>query len=103
MTDEHLTALLAEKVMGWTVGPDRFMMGGRRWLPHWRFQPAKRLEDTFRLLKCLAPQDYAMGAAASGGFWASVCVAGVTGDARESSQARALTLAIARAIGIVAG
>ncbi len=40
-----------------------------------------------------------MGAAASGGFLGQhVRVAGVTGDARESSQARALTLAIARAI-----
>ena len=98
MTSDQLTAVLAERVMGWNVGPDRFMMGGRRWLPRWRFQPARRLEDAFRLLERLAPQEYAMGAAETGGFWAKVRVAGTTGEARESSQARAVTFAIARAI-----
>src|SRR5215469_5538601 len=27
MTSDQLTSLLAERVMGWGVGPDRFMMG----------------------------------------------------------------------------
>jgi ABA sandwich protein len=100
MTSERLAAVLAEKVMNWHVGPDRFMMGGRRWLPRWRFQPAGRLEDAFRLLEHAAPQEYAMGAAENGGFWARVRVAGTTGEAQESSQARAITLAVARAIGV---
>ena len=51
MTSEHLTAILAERVMGWTVGPDRFMMGNRGWMPRWRFQPAEKLDDAFRLLE----------------------------------------------------
>jgi hypothetical protein len=27
MTSEQLTALLADRVMGWSVGPDRFIRG----------------------------------------------------------------------------
>jgi hypothetical protein len=100
MTNDLLAAVLAERVMGWTVGPERFMMGDRRWLPRWRFQPATRLEDAFRLLERVAPQEYTTGAAENGGFWAKVRVASVTGEACESSQARAMTLAIARAIGL---
>jgi hypothetical protein len=100
MTTEQLAALLAKKVMGWKVGPDRFMMGGRQWQPRWRFQPGERMEDAFRLLKHAAPQEYAVGTTENGSFWARVRVAGVTGEARESSQARAITFAIARAVGI---
>jgi hypothetical protein len=100
MTTEHLTVVLAEKVMGWRIGPDRFIMADRRWLPRWRFQPAHRLEDAFRLLERTASQEYAMGAAEDGGFWAKVRIGGRTGDAYESSQAGALTLAVARAIGL---
>ena len=100
MTSEHLTAVLAEKVMGWSTGPDRFMMGDRRWMPRWRFQPTEKLADALRLLERVIPQEYAMGAAENGGFWARVRVAGTTGEARESSQARAMTFAIARAIGL---
>jgi hypothetical protein len=103
VTDDQVAAILAERVMGWRVGPERFMMGGRRWLPRWRFQPATRLEDAFRLLERAAPQEYAMGAAENGGFWARVRIAGTTGEARESSQAQAMTLAIARAVGLNVG
>lgn len=100
MTSDQLTAVLAERIMGWSVGPDRFMMGDRRWQPRWRFQPARRLEDAFRLLERTAPQEYAMGAAENGGFWAKVRIAGNTGEARESSQARAIAFAVARALGL---
>jgi len=98
MTNDQLAAILAERVMGWSVGPDRFMMGDRRWQPRWRFQPAKKLEDAFRLLEQAAPQEYSLRAAENGGFWASVRIAGNTGEAHESSQARAMTLAVARAL-----
>jgi hypothetical protein len=99
MTSEHLTSVLAEKVMGWSVGPDRFMLGERRWLPRWRFQPVERLEDAFRLLEQAGPEEYSMGAA-DGSFWAKVRIAGTTGEARELSKPRALTFAIARAFEI---
>jgi len=100
MTADNLTALLAKRVMHWTVAPDRFLMGNRQWMPTWRFRPAERIEDAFRLLEATASQEYAMGAGENGSFWAKVRIAGTTGEARESSQARAVTLAIARAIGL---
>lgn len=100
MSDDQLVVVLAKLVMRWTVGPDRFGMGGRQWQPRWRFQPTKKVWDAFRLLEHAAPQEYAMGATESGSFRATVRIAGVTGEALESSQARALTFAIARAIGI---
>ena len=100
MTNDQLTAILATRVMRWKVGPDRFMTGGRQWQPRWYFQPTERLQDAVRLLEQAAPQEYAMGAAKNGGFWARIRIAGVTGEAHESSQARALTFAIACAIGI---
>lgn len=102
MTDDQLTALLAQHVMGWTISPDRFMMGGRHWQPRWRLQPAKNLEHAIRLLEHSAPQGYSMGADEQGTFWARVVISGVVGEARECSQARAVTFALARAIGIEA-
>jgi hypothetical protein len=85
--------------MGWRVAPERFLMDGRRWIPRWRFQPTTRLEDASRLLDAAAPEDFTMGAE-NGTYWAKVRVAGASGEARESSQARAITLAIARAMGL---
>jgi len=42
MTDQRLIDGLAVGVMGWTVAPDRFLMGRRRWIPRWRFQPTRK-------------------------------------------------------------
>lgn len=100
VSEEQLTAILAERVMCWRVGPDRFLLGGRRWLPRWRFQPAKRIDDAFRLLERVAPQEYSMGEIEGGGFWVKIRAADVVGEATESSKARAITFAIARAIGL---
>jgi hypothetical protein len=75
-------------------------MGQRRWQPRWRFQPVKRLEDAFRLLEHAAPQEFNMGAAEDGGFWVKVRVAGISGEAHEPSKQRAITFAIARALGL---
>jgi hypothetical protein len=99
MTAEALTTILAQRVMGWRVGPDRFILDGRRWLPRWRFQPCARMEDAFRLLECSAPQHYSMGADDCE-FSAKVRICDITGEAVEASQPLALTLAIARAIGL---
>jgi hypothetical protein len=99
MTNEQLAAILAERVMGWTISPERFMLGGRRWIPRWRFQPATRLEDAFRLLERVAPRDYATGAEGDR-FWARVLLDEASGEAHESSQARAISFAVARALRI---
>jgi hypothetical protein len=95
-----LTPLLAAQVMGWKVFPDRFLNGRRSWLPTWRFQPAKKLEDAFRLMAAANPENYTMGSEAPGSYWIRIQIAGLTGEARSSSQAEAITLAIARAIGL---
>ena len=100
MTNDQLTAILAERVMGWTVGPDRFMMGGRRWLPRWRFQPATRLEDAFRLLEEATPQEYSICGDDKGNIHVRVRIFGAVGEARGTSKAFAITYAIARAVGI---
>lgn len=62
MSNDQLTAVLAERVMGWTVSPDRFMMGNREWMPRWRFQPIDKLDDAFRLLEEAVPQRTASAA-----------------------------------------
>jgi hypothetical protein len=91
---------IAERVMGWEVAPDRFLLGDRRWLPRWRFQPTEKLEDAFRLLDAAMPQQYKMGREAAGLFWVRVRIAGKTGEARHHSKPRAITQAVARALQI---
>jgi hypothetical protein len=100
MTTDQLGAILAARVMHWRVTPDRFLTGKRGWLPRWKFQPTRNLKDAFRLLDAAVPQEYAVRTDATGAFWAKVRVGGATGEARESSQARAIAFAIARAIGL---
>jgi len=95
---EDLTSVLAQRVMGWRVAPERFMVGKGRWLPRWRFQPAERLEDAFRLLEQAAPQRYSMGRDGQGTFWVRVQIGQETGRAHDLSKPRAITLAVARAL-----
>lgn len=100
MTSDQLTAILAERVMNWRVGPDRFLMANRRWSPRWRFQPTERVEDAYRLLERAAPQDFSIDRAQDCQFRVRVRIAGMAGEARESSQARAIAFAVARAFGL---
>jgi hypothetical protein len=95
----NLTAALAECVMGWSVAPDRFLLGGRRWLPTWRFQPIEKLDDAFQLLEKAAPLEYSMGDDGRG-FRVRVRIGKAIGEARDRSKPRAITLAVARAVGI---
>jgi len=100
MTAEALIPQLAERVMGWNVAPDRFLIGNRSWIPRWRFQPLERLEDAFRLLEKAQPEHYSMGLDGSGCFCAQIRIGGKLGVARGESKPRAITLAIARALGL---
>jgi hypothetical protein len=100
MTAEVLTALLAERVMHWRVGPDRFLTGDRRWLPRWRFQPAENLMDAFQLLDGAAPEAYSMSGGSEVGFLVRVRIGNFTGEAGGMSKPLAITHAIARAVGI---
>jgi hypothetical protein len=98
VSTEQLTAILAQRVMGWRVGPDRFLMGDRRWQPRWRFRPLERSPDAIRLLEAAAPQLYTIQENKNGVVSVRVQIEGTTGEAQERSKARAIVLAIARAL-----
>lgn len=103
MTNDQLTAILAERVMGWTVCPNRFMMGNRGWMPRWRFQPAEKLDDAFRLLEEATPHAYSICGDDAGNIHVQVRIAGRVGESAGTSMALAITQAIARAVGIEVG
>lgn len=100
MTDARLTGLLAERVMGWAVGPDRFILAKRSWMPRWRFQPTEKLVDALRLLEVAAPKEYHLQGDNEGNTQVHVRIADATGEACSHSKPRAITYAIARAVGI---
>jgi hypothetical protein len=100
MTADRLTGLLAERIMGWSVRPDRFLVGDRSWMPRWRFQPTKKLADALRLLEAAAPEEYYLRGCGDGNIQVRVLIRGATGEACSASKTRAITWAIARAVGI---
>jgi len=100
MTSEMLTSLLAQRVLGWAVAPDRFLMGNRRWMPRWRFQPIERLPDAIRLLEAAAAERFEISADKNGLLSVQVNIRGMTGKAQDRSRPRAITLAIAQALQI---
>jgi hypothetical protein len=69
-------------------------------MPRWRFQPAERIEDAFRLLEQAAPEEYSIVGDDKGTFRATVRLAESTGEAKGSSKPLTITCAIARAFGI---
>lgn len=99
MTGERLTTLLVQRVMGWTVGPDRFLMGKRSWLPRWRFTPFSSLDHAFSLL-VKAGGAYTLSTDDDGMFHAEVHVGDKIGKASGEPKAQTITLALARALGI---
>jgi hypothetical protein len=99
MTNERLTALLAEKVMKWKVCPDRFIKPSRSWIPKWRFEPLARLEDAFLLLD-KAGGTYSLSFDAAGTFTAEIRIGQHIGKSSGEPKARAITLAISQALGI---
>ena len=98
MTSEKFTAVLAKRVMGWGVGPERFLIGNRGWMPRWRFQPTESLVDAFRLLEEAAPQEYSMCGDSKGNFRVQVRIGDATGEADGTSKPSVITLAVARAL-----
>ena len=100
MTDACLTDLLAVRVMGWSAGPDRFMTGNRSWIARWRFQPAEKLPDALRLLEVAAPEEYSLLGDSEGNSRVHVRIGDAAGEACCPSKPRAITWAIARAVGI---
>jgi hypothetical protein len=99
MTEQNLTAALAERVMGWGIAPDRFLMSRRRWKPRWRFQPLTDLGDAFSLLDKVAAR-YTLAGGTGRTFTACVQVGKRKGRASSDSKARSITLAIAEVLGL---
>lgn len=100
ITPELLAGQLAERVMGWTIAPDRFMTGNRSWISRWRFQPTERLEDAFSLLENAKPDNFSMIATDFTAFSVKVTIKGKVGYAEDASKPRAITIAVARALGL---
>ena len=100
MTTDQLTAILAERVMDWSVRPDRFLTGKRGWIPRWKFRPAERLTDALRLLEAAKPRQYTLHCGEDGLFTVWVQLGRAKGEARDLSKPRAICYAIARAAGI---
>jgi hypothetical protein len=100
MTTRTLTALLAKRFMKWDVGPDRFLLGRRQWMPRTRFKPVESIEYAFRLLEAASPQEYAMGCDPKGNFWVRLRLDNATWEARDRSISAAICWALARAVGV---
>jgi hypothetical protein len=98
MTDDQLTATLAERVLGWKVCPDRFIKSGRAWIPRTRFRPLMRLDDAFLLLDRTAGNYTIRGGRDL--FTAEVRIGARKGKVTGESKARIITLSLAQALGI---
>jgi hypothetical protein len=83
------------------VGPDRYLTGQRSWLPKWRFSPLQRLEDAFKLLDHDQSVRYVISQK-DGRCHIEVEHNGKIGRASGDSKARAIVLALARSIGVLA-
>jgi len=100
MTAANLTSFVAERVMGWTVGPDRFLTANRGWLRRSAFQPTERLQDAHRVLNAVTPSDFSMGGGIGKLAWAHVRVGDKSGRSSHQSLPIAICLATLRALGI---
>ena len=99
MTDNLLIDRLAQQVLHWRVGPDRFITGNRSWLPKWRFNPLQRLEDAFMLLDHSKSARYVISQTGAA-FQVAVEHDGEIGRASDDCKPRAITLALARSLGL---
>jgi hypothetical protein len=99
MSDDRLKEELAHRLLGWKVGPDRFIKSGRTWIPKWRFNPVTRLEDAFLLLD-RAGGSYLLSFGPDAVFTVEVRIEAGVGKGSGEPKARAITFAIARAFGI---
>lgn len=95
-TDRMLTDWLAVNVMGWRPQRDRFITGARNWTPRWRFTPLARLDDALALLD-RAAATYRLSN--DGVFTAEVHVGANVGKRTDPDKPRAITLALAAALG----
>ena len=100
VTADQLDSVLAQRVLGWTAAPERFLTGNRGWLPRWKFQPSQKLADAVRLLEAAAAEEYSVTAVDGGNFAARVRIAGKSTEARAATKPLVICLAVAASFGI---
>jgi hypothetical protein len=98
MTDARLTDELALRIMGWKAARDRFVKAERSWIPKWRFRPLVQLDDAFQLLDRAAHR-YTLTRDGRT-FTAEIETKSGRGIAVGELQARTISLAIARGLGL---
>jgi len=103
INDQLLTGILAEQVMGWTIGPKRFSFGRRGWMPRWRFQPTRNIADAFQLLANADVVEYVLHADGKSIYQVKVRTPSASGEATGSSLPYVICLAVAHAYGIQVG
>jgi hypothetical protein len=97
LADSALVDQLAQQVLHWRVGPDRYLTQNRSWLPRWKFDPLNRLDQAFRLLDAAAPSRYGISFS-NGRFHVEVEVKGIIGRASDTSRTRAIVTALGRSL-----
>jgi hypothetical protein len=100
MTEDALTAVLAEQIMGWRAAPDRFLKSGRVWIPRWRFQPFRKIEDAFTLLDAASPLESVVSSDGTIKIFVRVRIGPRTGEAVGEHRAAVISSAVARAVGL---
>jgi hypothetical protein len=98
MIDERLTDELARLALGWRAAPGRFLKLNKSWTPKWKFCPLDSLSDAFYLLE-RAARAYAL-TSHGGTFTATVQIGDREGHASGRANARTVSLAVARALGL---
>lgn len=99
MSDERLTDELARRGLGLRPAPGRYLKSDGGWIVRSKFRPLVDIRDAFLLLDALA-EDYALAATAGGVFTAQVRIGGRIGKSTSDLKARAISLAVAKAIGL---
>jgi hypothetical protein len=100
--DERLADELIMRTLGWRPAPDRYVKPSRGWIPRSKFRPLVDVRDALRLVDAVT-RDYSLVATPGGTFTAQLRVAGRSGVAAGKSKARTICLALAKALGIIAG
>lgn len=96
--DSGLIDRLVSRVLKWTPAADRFLTGNGSWLPRWKFDPLKSLDDAFRLVDASKPTSYALSYC-GGRFFAEIVIKGKVGQATGICKSRVIASALAGALG----
>jgi hypothetical protein len=97
--DIAIVSQLVQKVFGWSTTPDRYLKGGRSWIPRWRFRPLDRIEDAFSILDRAAPDEFTISGGKGRQFRVWLRIGHMIGEAAGKSKPATITFAVAKALG----